>query len=154
MNIEEIISGLEAQGCKVELCGSRVTCRPEPADTDWDYLVEIVHNSSQNVGSIVNILSGLGFDWEGNEHYQSAASEFMSWRSAENVNLIVTASPSFAEKHRVATGLCKRLNLQDKQDRIALFQAVLYGNEWNGESWAEMKAKRSEKAVAVPEVPF
>jgi hypothetical protein len=103
---------------------------------------------------VVNLLSGAGFQWEGNEHYQDASGDFMSWRSAEKVNLIVTASAAFAARHRVATALCKRLNLMDKADRIALFQAVLYGNEWNGETWAEMKAKRSAISLMPEEVPF
>ena len=130
-------------GCTVEPCGSRVTCNPPPSDTDADYLVHIPYDDDAIVGRVVNELARAHFSWEGNEHYQSAAtSDFMSWRGDENVNLIVTANAAFAARHRVATALCKRLNLQDKNDRISLFQAVLYGNEWNGESWAEMKAKR------------
>ena len=147
--MEPILSTLEKIGCRVEPCGSRVTCSPPPIDTDADYLVQILpaSNIQDAVASVVNELSGSGFQWEGSEHYQDAAGEFMSWRSDDNVNFIVTADPIFAERHRAATALCKRLNLLDKQDRIALFQAVLYGVEWNGETWAEMKAKRSIMSV-------
>jgi len=149
-----IFDVLTSLGCTVEPCGSRITCNPPPIDTDADYLVQIVQNDKDTIGRVVNALSGSGFVWEGNEHYQDVADDFMSWRSDENVNLIVTKNVEFAARHRVATALCKRLNLKDKDDRIALFQAVLYGNEWNGESWAEMKANRMNLRIEPAEVPF
>lgn len=147
-----ILDILENIGCTVEPCGSRVTCSPAPTDTDADYLVQI-RDDQEAVGRAVNEMSRAGFIWEGNEHYQSAASDFMSWRDGD-VNLIVTANPTFASRHRVATALCKRLNLLDKRDRIALFQAVLYGNKWDGESWTEMKAKRMALCIQPEPVPF
>lgn len=149
-----IFKTLEALGCTIEPCGSRVTCNPPPNNTDEDYLVEIKRNDHDTVARVVNVLSAASFEWECNEHYQDAAGDFMSWRGDENVNLIVTANPTFASRHRVATALCKRLNLMDKADRIALFQAVLYGNEWNGETWAEMKAKRAAFLIEPAELPF
>lgn len=152
--LADVLTMLSAHGCKVEPCGSRVTCSPPPNDTDQDFLVEMVHVDKDAVGRLVNGLSGLNFHWEGNEHYQDAAGDFMSWRR-DDVNLIVTANVGFAARHRVATGICRRLNLLDKQDRIAVFQAILYGNEWNGETWAEMKAKRAAKIEIQPaEFPF
>ncbi len=113
-------------GCDVEPCGSRVTCNPPPLDTDRDYLV-VVPNDADAVRNVVMSLESNAFRWEGSEHYQDAAGEFMSWRR-DDVNLIVTANQSFAMRHRAATAVCKRLNLQNKSDRIAVFQAVLYGN--------------------------
>jgi hypothetical protein len=149
-----MIDILTALGCTVEPCGSRVTCNPPPTDTDADYLVQIVQSDRETVGRVVNALSAAGFQWEGNEHYQDAAGDFMSWRGDDNVNLIVTANSEFATRHRAATALCRRLNLMAKPDRIALFQAVLYANEWNGETWAEMKAKRNAFRIEPAEVPF
>ena len=116
----------------LEPCGSRITCAPAPIDTDQDYLVELDYRQS-SVSDVINELGKLGYRWEGSEHYQDAAGNFMSWRR-DDVNLIVTANPAFAARHRTATRLCTRLNLLDKGDRIALFQAVLYGNDWNGDS--------------------
>jgi hypothetical protein len=43
-------------------------------------------------------------------------------------NLIVTDAAWFASRFMVATRLAKRFNLQAKAERVALFQAVLYGN--------------------------
>lgn len=114
--------------CVVELCGSRVTCKPAPSDTDEDYLVELPNSREDTVARIVSRLSEAGYRWEGShQHYQTAANEFMSWRLG-TINLIITASADFARRHRAATHVCTRLNLMSKDDRIALFQAVLYGN--------------------------
>jgi hypothetical protein len=44
------------------------------------------------------------------------------------LNLIVTDDEGFADRFMLATRLCTRLNLKMKDERVALFQAVLYGN--------------------------
>lgn len=125
---QQLENSLRAARCTVTPCGSRVTCRPEPALSDYDYLVFCP--DARAVSQAVSIMSSHGFLWEGSEHYQNAAaSGFMSWRGGE-VNLIVTSDPGFAARHAVATKLCSRLNLMNKQDRIAVFQAVLYAKEW------------------------
>lgn len=98
-----------------------MTCDPPPDDTDQDYLV--LANEAQ-LCSVVPKLTLDGWVWEGSpEHYQFV--DFMSWRKG-HVNLIVTASKDFATRHQFATALCKKLNLKNKSDRVALFQAVLY----------------------------
>lgn len=127
-------SQIEQIGFTIEPCGSRVTCNPAPEDTDQDYLVALgdpTANVNSAVSDIVSILSQTGWQWEGDcDHYQNvAANAFMSWRK-DKINLIVTASHDFARRHRAATKLSARLNLLGKPDRIALFQAVLYGNEY------------------------
>lgn len=111
--------------CKIEPCGSRVTCNPPPVDTDRDFLV-VMPDDHEKISAIVSSLDAAGFRWEGSEHYQDAAGDFMSWRR-DDVNLIVTRNAVFATRHRAATYVCTRLNLQNKPDRIAVFQAVLYG---------------------------
>lgn len=128
---DPVIEWLEKQAFvkAVAACGSQITCDPAPTDTDRDYLVE-VRPDQGSVADAVSELSNARFHWEGSEHYQDAAGTFMSWRK-DNVNLIVTSNSDFAAKHRVATNLCRRLNLLDKKDRIALFQAVLYGVEYD-----------------------
>lgn len=143
--LESIKTALTESGCVIEPCGSRITCSPPPVDTDQDYLVEIIDVSQSNVARVVHDLSSHGFKWEGSEHYQSAAGDFMSWRR-DDINLIVTANHAFAERHRSATYVCTRLNLLHKPDRTALFQAVLYGNKWDGESG--IKAPATDITVA------
>jgi len=127
-------------GCRVDPCGSRVTCDPVPEASDIDFLVE-VPRSDGTVSKIVLLLTSYGFEWEGSEHYQTMISDgFMSWRlssphpcsgKGDSINLIVTSNPNFAARHRCATSLCKRLNLLHKPDRIATFRAVLYGITWD-----------------------
>lgn len=130
---DEVITALRTLGCVVEPCGSRVTCDPSPTDTDQDYLVQSKRDEA-SVAAVVDALSEHGFQWEGGEHYQMAmSSDFMSWRKGD-VNFIVTSNPGFADRHRAATSVCKLLNLMDKKHRIALFQAVLYGNSMAGET--------------------
>jgi hypothetical protein len=124
-DVKEVLDGI---AYSYEQCGSTVTCNPAPSETDIDYLVELP-DDDKKVSDFVDKMILLGFTWEGAGHYQDAASTFMSWRSEDGkVNLIVTRSSDFANRHRAATSVCKRLNLLDKEDRIALFQAVLYGN--------------------------
>lgn len=105
-------------------CGSRVTCAPAPVNTDSDILAL----TRTEPAAVTAMLVDLGFRFDpSHEHYQSEiATGFLSARNGE-INLLVTASPSFYAKHQAATAVCKRLNLMDKADRIALFQAVLYG---------------------------
>lgn len=127
---QSIVDRLSLMGCVVEPCGSRVTCSPPPTNTDQDFLVEITGNESV-VARVVDMMGEEGFRWEGSEHYQNVAkNDFMSWRFGD-INLIVTAKKPFARRHRLATKLCTRFNLMDKQDRIALFQAILYEAGWD-----------------------
>lgn len=121
----DVFSALSKMECTTEPCGSKVTCNPPP-DTDRDFLV-VMPDDHEKIGNIVSSLSMMNFAWEGSEHYQDAAGTFMSWRR-DDLNLIVTSNVEFATRHRAATAVCKRLNLLEKPDRIAVFQAVLYGN--------------------------
>jgi hypothetical protein len=111
----------------VSACGSRVTCNPPPEDTDADYLV-LVEPDESRISKLVEHMSQNNWDWEGGMHYQQVvASDFMSWRKDQN-NLIITSNVAFWKRHKLATAICTKLNLLNKPDRIALFQAVLYEN--------------------------
>lgn len=133
-----VFDELNKLGCKVEPCGSRVTCFPAPKDTDEDYLVEVPADSSpviakgqDKIALVVSLLNDSGFHWEGGKHYQiQIAGDFMSFRR-DDVNLIVTGNEKFANQHRLATYVCKRLNILNKLHRITVFQALLYGNKWD-----------------------
>lgn len=129
MDGPDVFQRLKDIGCIVEPCGSRVTCNPAPTDTDRDYLV-IVPQEDDAVSDVVALLSNRCYQWEGSEHYQQAArNDFMSWRH-DDINLIVTRNHDFVKRHRAATHVCARLNLLRKDDRVAVFQAVLYGTKW------------------------
>lgn len=120
------IADLEGLGCEVTRTGSQEICNPPPVGSDIDYLVWVP--SSDLLGYVVNCLSGHGYNWEGDVHYQEVGkSSFMSWRNVE-MNFIVTANEVFKKRHKAATAICKKLNVMDKADRVAIFQAFLYGN--------------------------
>jgi hypothetical protein len=111
---------------RIEPVGSRVTCDPAPKDTDQDYLALTAGDHLER------LLLEEGYTLEGSwpadpGHAARNDYEFFSFRSGE-VNIIVTRSREFFNAFIAATSVCKRLNLMDKADRIALFQAVLYQN--------------------------
>lgn len=104
--------------------GSRVTCNPAPVDTDEDWLV-------LTRGDAVLALLDAGFGQDGSPQFYTGNDNggFRSWRRGD-LNLITTESSEFYDKFCTASDLAKRFNLLDKSDRIALFQAVLYGVHW------------------------
>jgi len=109
--------------------GSRVTCDPAPNDTDIDYLIQV-----EDLGKFIQLMQEEGFERGGSElvdEYEFTGNpdqEFQSFKRG-NLNLIATPSDLFYDRFLAASSVAKRLNLLDKADRIALFQAVLYGNQ-------------------------
>lgn len=107
--------------------GSRVTCDPPPTDTDEDWLFLVT-----DVGEFAECVISAGFVADGsvieNQHSTHSSSFLSLKQESENINVIATADPSFFRAFMAATRVAKRLNLLDKEDRIALFQAVLYRN--------------------------
>lgn len=122
---------LLAQAVKWQLVGSRVTCNPAPTDTDQDVLVHVLARKAED---FIEAMVDAGFSVELGEGYAAdalndgQAGRFQSYRHG-NVNLIVTIDEKFYKRFVAATSVAKRFNLLQKDDRIALFQAVLYGNE-------------------------
>lgn len=108
--------------------GSRVICTPIPEGADEDILI-LVEGDLDNL-EVGKTMIGLGFAYEGNRHYASngEVKPFQSWRRGK-FNWVLTNDPKYFELFKVATTLAKRLNLLDKQDRIAVFAAILYGEE-------------------------
>ena len=101
--------------------GSRVTCNPKPFDTDEDWLI-------LDDCDVLEKLQSFGFISEGDPQFYTGNDNgsFRSLRLA-NYNAIVTPDMKFFNLFMTATELAKRFNLLEKNDRIALFQAVLYG---------------------------
>lgn len=108
--------------------GSRVTCAPAPTETDQDWLILIEPAQWQPLCTELDGPWTFGGSLIRPEDHQSKPEErFWSWVRGVD-NLIVTDSPVFHQRFLAATSVAKRLNLLDKHDRIALFQAVLYGS--------------------------
>lgn len=114
---------------RIEHVGSRVTCDPAPTGTDDDYLVLASIEQRLTLETKLFqkgwVLGGSNLPDENNPSAPDI--RFRSYSLGE-MNLIITESPEFFRRFMAATSIAKRLNLLDKPDRIALFQAVLYGN--------------------------
>lgn len=110
--------------------GSRVTCNPAPTDTDEDWLLLV---NADTFASMYDELAYFGVTQDGSCPFNESADileaddSFASFKIGE-LNLIFTTDPEFYDRFMLATAVAKRLNLLEKADRIALFQAVLYGN--------------------------
>ena len=108
--------------------GSRVTCNPAPTDTDDDWLVLI--DNHNRMSEIDAKLKEAGFEIGGSVFRSGSRNEqdfFWSYTKGE-LNLIIVGTVDFYIKFIHSTKLCTKLNLLNKEDRITLFQYILYGN--------------------------
>lgn len=127
-----MIELLTGKCLKYELVGSRVTCDPAPTNTDQDVLVLTTAELwAEHLGTGLAI---SGFEKGGSdcgnqsEYLAQVPMSFQSFTLGE-LNLIITFDPEFYRRFMAATGVAKHFNLLSKDDRVMLFQAVLYGNE-------------------------
>ena len=126
---------IAAEVLEWSLVGSRVSCSPPPQETDLDVLCRV-----GNMGSFADILLEEGYERGGSDPADvSPWSQSMVFEGRDNVskfsafrfgdlNIIATDSQEFYDKFMLATRVATKLNLMKKDDRIALFQAILYGN--------------------------
>lgn len=111
------------QVIEMEYVGSRVTCNPAPTNTDEDILL-LVDDQEEVIVRCTNQ------GYVGGETYFDSGAitklpDFYSLRKGD-VNLIVTSNKLFYDKFLLATSVCKKLNLLKKNDRITVFQVILY----------------------------
>jgi len=125
------IKAMETYADKWSIVGSRVTCDPPVMDTDEDFLVYI-NDPVKSLAFIDDFIAGNGWRFDGSAifDYEVGPDENFKSYSKDGVNLIVTRNEMFYKRFMAATSVAKYLNLLNKYDRIGLFQAVLYGNEW------------------------
>ena len=107
---------------KMEYVGSRITCNPPPTDTDEDVLL-----LTDDLNMLVADCIEVGFTRDGDTR-MSYPEGFVSLRNG-TMNFIVTDNEEFFDKFMLATFVCKSLNVLEKQHRITVFQAILYGEE-------------------------
>lgn len=106
------------------LCGSRVTCDPPVENTDRDIMV-LVKDAVLFAAKAV----ACGFVMGGSMQPEDCAAvfQYVSMRRGSD-NVIFTEDKDFFKRFYAATSASKKLNLLNKDDRVMLFQAVLYGN--------------------------
>lgn len=98
--------------------GSRVICDPAPEDTDEDWVIY-----PENYQHYVDDLLSDGWETYNNVNYVGEL--FTSLRKGD-LNYIVVSTGEMYNKFVLATKVAKRLNLLKKEERILLFQAILY----------------------------
>ena len=108
---------------KMEYVGSRITCNPAPTDTDEDVLL-LTDDLETLIGDCIEV----GFTRDGDTK-ASYPEGFVSLRNG-SMNFIITDDEEFYKKFMLATHVCKSLNLMEKNNRITVFQAILYGKEY------------------------
>jgi len=101
--------------------GSSITCDPPPDNTDNDILC-LTHN----LEDFTQRAEHEGFEVRkgstpGNQYFTSM--------KKNNTDLIVTTEEEFYTRFMRATKVAKKLNLLKKEDRVTLFQAILYHND-------------------------
>lgn len=110
--------------------GSSYICNPPVLDTDEDWVL-LVHNQAAAKQELLSL--GYTFSAKDKEGYNVSATpdpfqphnRFDAYRNPDtNENLIVVDNPYSFMQWKTATALAKRLNLTDKDDRIAMFRAV------------------------------
>ena len=112
---------------EVHRVGSRETCDPPPSDTDEDWLILL-----KPTREVHRELTEEGWNLDGSFIIDAVnrcpvEERFRSYKLGD-INLIVTKNYSFFQQFMAASSVAKRFNLLEKDDRIVLFQAVLYGN--------------------------
>lgn len=123
MKRDALLEILETNAVKFQMTGSRYICNPAPTDTDEDYV-------ALSGGPLADALQRSGFDMNTNAELYHGLPDFYAWRCGE-FNVIETNNPVFFARFVAATEAAKAMNLRSKADRIAIFQAVLYGNIHN-----------------------
>ncbi len=129
MNVNYTIPGSIAKYVlKCSATGSRVICNPAPTNTDEDYILLVRPNNFENLDEAFNT---EGFIIGGSMAFMVDApldedDTFCSYKKGD-INLIVTADAEFYHRFVVAAHIAKSLNLLNKDERIMLFQGMLYG---------------------------
>lgn len=133
--MSDLIEYLRGACERIEPVGSSVTCNPPPMDTDEDWLVYLPAGEYAMFEDLMIHVQGCEFG--GSRIHAGGCligdpNSFQSY-TLGHINVIATASQEFFDKFMEATAEAKRLNLLDKDDRIALFQKILYNVDVYGE---------------------
>lgn len=116
----------------IDRTGSRVICNPPPRDTDDDYVI-LTHNKEEFLDRLRGYAWELGGSLTDESNFFSVKKQRRGFIGGDTlINLIVTDDPDYYNNWVLATALAKKLNLLKKEDRIAVFQAIVE------ENWPEL----------------
>lgn len=116
--------------------GSRYVCNPPVMRTDVDLLVYSRDNISVQLMEMGFKLSELK-NYIGSNVNNDSDWIFFSWRKGA-VNLIVSPSKKFVERHITATHLCKNRNIKDKTERVVVHESLRKNWPITGENCPSM----------------
>lgn len=105
-----------------EPVGSSVTVSPYGEGEDIDWLVWF--ESKNDEVQFIFDLAAAGFKPEGSQNYDPDL--FVSYKKGTE-NFILTYKAEFFDAFIKARNLCQFLNLKNKEDRIAVHQAIIKG---------------------------
>lgn len=123
-NQDSIINEIPCNGA--EETGSRVICKPPVMDTDEDWIFDCSKEGQMVAAEAVLKKHGFWMADMSQEDYGDIRENFTPYRLG-HLNFILCNNRAFYKKFVFATYLAARLNLLKKEDRIVLFQGVLYG---------------------------
>lgn len=113
------------------ITGSRYICEPPVMNTDLD-VVFLVDENREKAYDILRKHKVHKVDFSEDE-YDGIDENFSAFR-LHDLNIIICRSYKFYERFKIATEIAKSFNLLKKEDRIVLFQAIIY-QKYSGEEF-------------------
>ena len=119
--------GLDLPVISYHPTGSRYICNPAPTNTDEDWYVLLDSDDISNA-MLYNLLQHEGWHTSGNEYDFREAGVNKPVSAKKGItNLIFIKNRVYYTRACAASVLAKQMNLLNKEERIALFRTVLYG---------------------------
>jgi hypothetical protein len=122
MNLAELIlkPHINIEVIRFDFTGSQVI-GGATSDSDFDILVQV-----KEIRSATDYITG-GYTWSTVEYGLIGEDTHFQSLKHGSVNLILTDKTEFYDLFMLATKTARMLNLTKKEDRIRLFQFILYG---------------------------
>ena len=120
--IAEFVQQHQREVIEIRRVGSRETCSPPPVGTDEDWLILLKTAPFHSArGGAEGWFAANGWVVGGSQD-EGASSRFVSLTSGD-LNVLLTVDDEFFTGTMTGMSICKRLNLLDKADRIAVVRA-------------------------------
>ena len=124
--LEELLSS----AINDEPVGSQVICCPPPKNSDIDILVLVQYAGQISESKAAKALPNWERGTFASFYEETIFTSSRLFIGGFDINLIEMTNPEDYNKFLLATTVAKRFNLLKKEDRIVLFQAILYGQHY------------------------